>query len=213
MGWRKQGYGLANKIFYTNFRSYKDYPILIDNCYKASVEDCARFPSGIGINVVFLRNIKGASSRKYNSAFISLVSSSGACGTVYLQDIQPLPSPPFDKALYSGTIKPSGPKGVKGVQDFENLEEHCRPLYPLDRSALGHWGIHHRRHSGTRRLWLELVGITGGIINVLRWLNNFFWFFPKVFGVIRLDEPYFVIWIFNFSDNAENKGENGVGHH
>ncbi|KAF8761394.1 Glycosyl hydrolases family 28 [Rhizoctonia solani] len=85
---QNRGYGVVDNVIYTNFHNIdNDYPITIDNCYKTSVANCTAYPSGIKINNVFLRNITGTSSGKYNSTVASLVCSPGACGSVYLQDI------------------------------------------------------------------------------------------------------------------------------
>ncbi|KAL0580551.1 hypothetical protein V5O48_001458 [Marasmius crinis-equi] len=49
----RRGYGLVDNIIYTNFyNENNDYPITIDNCYKTSVENCTKFPSGIEIDNV-----------------------------------------------------------------------------------------------------------------------------------------------------------------
>lgn len=98
---QNRGYGIVDNIIYTNFHNENnDYPITIDNCYKTSIENCTLYPSEIKINNVFMRNITGTSSGKYNSTVASLVCSPGACGPVYLQDINLSPPSNFSSATY-----------------------------------------------------------------------------------------------------------------
>ncbi|CAE6457455.1 unnamed protein product [Rhizoctonia solani] len=99
---QNRGYGIVDNIIYTNFHNVNnDYPITIDNCYKTSVANCTTYPSGIKINNVFLRNITGTSSGKYNSTVASLVCSPGACGPIYLQDINLSPPSNYSTASYT----------------------------------------------------------------------------------------------------------------
>ncbi|CAE6399532.1 unnamed protein product [Rhizoctonia solani] len=99
---QNRGYGVVDNIIYTNFHNVdNDYPITIDNCYKTSVANCTTYPSGIKIDNVFLRNITGTSSGKYNSTVASLVCSPGACSPIYLQDINISPPSNYSTASYT----------------------------------------------------------------------------------------------------------------
>ncbi|KAI0827708.1 glycoside hydrolase family 28 protein [Trametes gibbosa] len=97
------GAGLVKNITFDGFvESNVDNPVVIDQCYMTSADDCAKYPSNTYIQDVWFTNITGTSSGKEKATVASLsCSPDGRCSNVNVDDINITPPSKYGDAKFS----------------------------------------------------------------------------------------------------------------
>jgi len=105
------GSGLVRNIHYSNWQeSNVDNPIIIDSCYMTNASVCAKYPSKVPTENVYISNINGTSSGNKKSVVVNLnCSPGGTCTNINLNDITLSPPAQDGPATYScANVKVSG---------------------------------------------------------------------------------------------------------
>ncbi|KAI9064784.1 glycoside hydrolase family 28 protein [Trametes sanguinea] len=97
------GSGLVKNITFEAFvETNVDNPIVIDQCYETSADDCAKYPSNTYIQDVWFNNISGTSSGKEKAVVASLsCSPDGRCSNVNVNDINVTPPSKYGAPQFS----------------------------------------------------------------------------------------------------------------
>ncbi|KAH9856716.1 glycoside hydrolase family 28 protein [Lenzites betulinus] len=97
------GAGLVKNITFDGFvESNVDNPVVIDQCYMTSADDCAKYPSNTYIQDVWFTNITGTSSGKEKATVASLsCSPDGRCTDVNVDDISVTPPSKYGAAEFT----------------------------------------------------------------------------------------------------------------
>ncbi|KAI0352041.1 glycoside hydrolase family 28 protein [Trametes cingulata] len=97
------GSGIVKNITFEGFvETNVDNPIVIDQCYMTSADDCAKYPSNTYIQDVWFNNISGTSSGKEKATVASLsCSPDGRCSNINVNDIDVTPPSKYGAAKFS----------------------------------------------------------------------------------------------------------------
>ncbi|KAI8978247.1 glycoside hydrolase family 28 protein [Trametes punicea] len=97
------GSGLVKNITFEGFiETDVDNPIIIDQCYETSADDCAKYPSNVYIQDVWFNDISGTSSGKEKAVVASLsCSPDDRCSDVNVNDINLTPPSKYGAAEFS----------------------------------------------------------------------------------------------------------------
>ncbi|CDO72584.1 hypothetical protein BN946_scf184985.g3 [Trametes cinnabarina] len=97
------GSGLVKNITFSGFvETNVDNPIIIDQCYETSADDCAKYPSNTYIQDVWFNNISGTSSGKEKAVVASLsCSPDGRCSDINVNDINVTPPSKYGTPQFS----------------------------------------------------------------------------------------------------------------
>ncbi|KAI0669398.1 glycoside hydrolase family 28 protein [Trametes maxima] len=97
------GSGIVKNITFDGFvETNVDHPVVIDQCYMTSDDDCAKYPSNTYIQDVWFTNISGTSSGKEKAVVASLsCSPDGRCSNINVNDIDVTPPSKYGAAKFS----------------------------------------------------------------------------------------------------------------